>query len=72
MPPNKPTSAGASAANAAANGDAGAGGGIKKSQDEHTAADYYFDSYSHFGKREDQEEGGREREKRKGKGRLSP
>jgi hypothetical protein len=72
MPPNKPTSAGASAANAAANGDAGAGGGIKKSQDEHTAADYYFDSYSHFGKREDQEEGGGEREAERKGTNLSP
>lgn len=57
MPPNKPTAAGANAAAAAAsNGGAAAGaadgGSKKKSQEEHTAADYYFDSYSHFGKRE--------------------
>ena len=62
MPPNKPTAAGASAANAAAaasnGGPPSAEGGSKKSQDDHTAADYYFDSYSHFGKKR-----GREREK---------
>ena len=60
MPPNKPTAAGANAAAAAAaasNGAAAAAsadGGNKKSQEEHTAADYYFDSYSHFGKRENE------------------
>ena len=52
MPPNKPTAAGANAAAAASNGGgtSAEAGGSKKSQDEHTAADYYFDSYSHFGK----------------------
>ena len=36
---------------------AGPGKGKAAGQDDHTAADYYFDSYSHFGERGERREG---------------